>query len=540
MSNILFPTDTTGVTPATWDIILIADVSDSNNPKDCTLAELPVSTATQTALDAKQDTLTGLTASVAELNYTDWVTSAIQTQIDSKSPIASPTFTGTVTVPTPSNGTDASNKDYSDTLNPDFYQYSIVRSVGNLIVNNSFETDLSWWSGWLSSSFSRVTSQSFSGTASAQVVTDGSTYAQWCYYYTIPTKIWFNYTYSCYVKWTAWKQITMFIDWWTNPEYYQTLTWWWDRITWSVTATTTNTAMYIQCRTAWVTTYWVDAAQVEEWTTTAWPFTTIQGNLTVALKNYEGNDPTSTKPVKIMIGGVLRTITSALSVIRNSWTNWYNAGSTELATEEIDFFTYIRWNTNGAWYAELLPARVPSFNLFSDSSGTTTYTNEKYLSDTNWWSSTDPVTNIWRFNATLSAGWAYTWSIPATSVIVNSPIYENQKQKNQLIVGEWINQSASYTTSVTMDFSSFTEYDITAQAWALLFNNPSGTPVNGQKRMVRIKDNWTARALTYWSQFASGSATLLTTTVISKKSWMGFEWDSTDSKWYLLATWTQP
>lgn len=50
---------------------MIADVSDSNNPKDCTLAELPVSTATQSALDAKQDTLTGLTASVAELNYTD-------------------------------------------------------------------------------------------------------------------------------------------------------------------------------------------------------------------------------------------------------------------------------------------------------------------------------------------------------------------------------------------------------------------------------------------------------------------------------------
>jgi hypothetical protein len=35
------------------------------------------------------------------------------------------------------------------------------------------------------------------------------------------------------------------------------------------------------------------------------------GNLTVALNNYEGNDPTPTKPVKIMIGGVVRTITIA-------------------------------------------------------------------------------------------------------------------------------------------------------------------------------------------------------------------------------------
>jgi len=36
---------------------------------------------------------------VAELNYTDGVTSAIQTQMDLKAPLASPTFTGTVTMP---------------------------------------------------------------------------------------------------------------------------------------------------------------------------------------------------------------------------------------------------------------------------------------------------------------------------------------------------------------------------------------------------------------------------------------------------------
>lgn len=38
----------------------------------------------------------GITASSTELNYIDGVTSAIQTQIDSKAPSASPTFTGTV------------------------------------------------------------------------------------------------------------------------------------------------------------------------------------------------------------------------------------------------------------------------------------------------------------------------------------------------------------------------------------------------------------------------------------------------------------
>jgi hypothetical protein len=45
------------------------------------------------------DGVTGVTA--AELSYIGDVTGLIQAQIDLKSPLASPTFTGTVTVPTP-------------------------------------------------------------------------------------------------------------------------------------------------------------------------------------------------------------------------------------------------------------------------------------------------------------------------------------------------------------------------------------------------------------------------------------------------------
>ena len=49
-----------------------------------------------------------------EIGYLNGVTSAIQTQIDTKAPLASPTFTGTVTVPTPVSNTDASTKVYVD------------------------------------------------------------------------------------------------------------------------------------------------------------------------------------------------------------------------------------------------------------------------------------------------------------------------------------------------------------------------------------------------------------------------------------------
>jgi len=42
------------------------------------------------------NTLDGITATTTELNYVDGVTSSIQTQLDSKAPVNSPTFTGTV------------------------------------------------------------------------------------------------------------------------------------------------------------------------------------------------------------------------------------------------------------------------------------------------------------------------------------------------------------------------------------------------------------------------------------------------------------
>jgi hypothetical protein len=52
-----------------------------------------------TSTAAEINLLDGVTATTTELNYVDGVTSAIQTQIDAKAPLASPTFTGTVTIP---------------------------------------------------------------------------------------------------------------------------------------------------------------------------------------------------------------------------------------------------------------------------------------------------------------------------------------------------------------------------------------------------------------------------------------------------------
>ena len=67
-------------------------------------------------------------------------------------------------------------------------------------------------------------------------------------------------------------------------------------------------------------------------------------------------------------------------------------------------------------------------------------------------------------------------------------------------------------------------------------NNPGGTPVAGQKLIVRIKDDGTARALTYDTQFrASSDLALPTTTILGKTLYMGFIFNATDTKWDLIA-----
>lgn len=53
-----------------------------------------------TATAAELNVLDGITASVSDLNGVAGINSNVQTQLDLKSPLASPTFTGTATIPT--------------------------------------------------------------------------------------------------------------------------------------------------------------------------------------------------------------------------------------------------------------------------------------------------------------------------------------------------------------------------------------------------------------------------------------------------------
>lgn len=99
-----------------------------------------------------------------------------------------------------------------------------------------------------------------------------------------------------------------------------------------------------------------------------------------------------------------------------------------------------------------------------------------------------------------------------------------------------VGTSASAATH-TIDSDSYDVFTVTAQAEAVAFANPSGTPTQGQTLVIRIKDNGTARAITWsGSYFRAVGATLPTTTVISKTLYVGFIYNSTDTKWDCIAT----
>lgn len=71
---------------------------------------------------------------------------------------------------------------------------------------------------------------------------------------------------------------------------------------------------------------------------------------------------------------------------------------------------------------------------------------------------------------------------------------------------------------------------ITAQAEALILANPSGAMVQGQALIVRIKDNGTARAISYGSNYRAMGVALPTTTVINKTLYLAMIWNATDTK----------
>ena len=97
-----------------------------------------------------------------------------------------------------------------------------------------------------------------------------------------------------------------------------------------------------------------------------------------------------------------------------------------------------------------------------------------------------------------------------------------------------VTSSATVTPTSTNDLVK-----ITAQAVGLTLANPTGTWDEGKDLIIRIKDNGTARSIAYGTKYRAIGVTLPTTTVLSKTTYLGLIYNSTDDTFDVIGVTTQ-
>lgn len=97
-------------------------------------------------------------------------------------------------------------------------------------------------------------------------------------------------------------------------------------------------------------------------------------------------------------------------------------------------------------------------------------------------------------------------------------------------------QTVTSSATVTPNADNDDAVKITAQAAGLTLANPSGTPTGMQAMIIRIKDNGTARSITYGTQYRAIGVTIPSTTVINKTLYLGLIWNADDSKWDIIGS----
>lgn len=103
------------------------------------------------------------------------------------------------------------------------------------------------------------------------------------------------------------------------------------------------------------------------------------------------------------------------------------------------------------------------------------------------------------------------------------------------LVKNGVSSTASSATPTPVGSAERNQFNVTALAAAATFAAPSGTPADGNTLLIRIKDNGTARALTWNAIYRAIGVTLPTTTVISKTMYVGCRYNAADSKWDVVA-----
>ena len=112
------------------------------------------------------------------------------------------------------------------------------------------------------------------------------------------------------------------------------------------------------------------------------------------------------------------------------------------------------------------------------------------------------------------------------------------------ITGKIVSRTTSITNAASITINSDTTdfYEVTALATALTINIPTGNISDGQKLLIKLKDNGTSQNLT-WNISTGGfrviGTTLPTTTTANKITYVGAIYNTADNYWDVIAATTQ-
>lgn len=102
------------------------------------------------------------------------------------------------------------------------------------------------------------------------------------------------------------------------------------------------------------------------------------------------------------------------------------------------------------------------------------------------------------------------------------------------------NVTGATSGTITPNASTTDQLNINGATGALTFAAPNGTADEGQPLLVRVKDNGTARSLTWNAAYRSGVGVILpNTTTVGKTTYVGLKYNSPDAAWDCVAVWTQ-